>query len=100
MMIFRAGETAGDGEPAGAIVSIPRGSRASSLWAVAKVGAVTKAAARKYRHVMFMCCPLNLNREPNRREFLRLSGPVTRQGRLRRAAPTTTSPRFRLRAAH
>src|SRR5712672_926361 len=71
MMIFRAGETAGDGELAGTIVSIPRGARASSLWAVAKVGAVTIAAARQNRHVVFMCRPASFNRDsecpPDRR---------------------------------
>jgi hypothetical protein len=50
------------GQLAGTSVSIPRGSRASSLWAAAKVGAVTKAAARKNRYIICLCCLMNLNR--------------------------------------
>jgi hypothetical protein len=64
MVIFRADESAcGDGELAGTSVSTPRGSRASSLWPTANVGAVTKVAARKQRHIIFIKRSWRLGRE-------------------------------------
>src|SRR3989442_14891514 len=58
MVIFCADESGCDAELVGTSVSIPRGSRASSLWAGAKVGAVMKTAARKNRYIICMCCLL------------------------------------------
>src|SRR6266487_339553 len=55
MVIFCADESGCDAELVGTSVSIPRGSRASSLWAGAKVGAVMKTAARKNRYIICMC---------------------------------------------
>src|SRR6266404_4539811 len=85
MVIFCADESARDGELVGTSVSIPRGSRASSLWAAARVGAVTKTAARKNRHIICMSCLLGLDRDfrmlPNRRECSRFSGLFARPGR-------------------
>jgi hypothetical protein len=42
---------------------MPRGSRASSLWAAARVAAVTKAAARKHRYIIGMSCLLGPDRD-------------------------------------
>jgi hypothetical protein len=53
-VIFCADVSAAGGEAAGTSVSTPRGSRASSLWAPAHVGAATTAATRKSERITRM----------------------------------------------
>src|SRR6476619_4644600 len=94
MVIFCADESAGDGELAGTSVSIPRGSRASSLWATAKVGAVTKAVTRKDRKIICMCCSVSLDRDFRHSEptwMLRFSRLLVAHALRRAAKPLTAA---------